>query len=103
MGVALDTYDEQGGIHPRNKQLASKRLAIAGLNVAYGMSQYPTNGPFPLTINFAQLDGGYQVDIEYDQDFSWNPTESEAFYFCCQNSYEECNNVNTAWRKVGKS
>ena len=35
MGVAADTYDEQSGIHPRNKQLTSGRLAIAGLNVAY--------------------------------------------------------------------
>merc|ERR1712045_763703 len=55
MGVALDTYDEENGIHPRNKQLVSGRLAVAGLNVAYGMTDYPTNGPFPDVWNFAQL------------------------------------------------
>jgi hypothetical protein len=28
MGVAADTYDEEGGIHPRNKQLTSRQRFI---------------------------------------------------------------------------
>ena len=85
MGVALDTYDKESGIHPRNKQLVSGRLASAGLNVAYGMTDYPTNGPFPEAWNFAQLccPNVIQVDILYDHDFEWNPVESEGFYTCC--------------------
>ena len=100
MGVALDTYDEESGIHPRNKQLVSGRLAVAGLNVAYGMNDYPTNGPFPDVWNFAQLEDAIQVDILYDQDFKWNPVESEGFYSCCLDSIEDCNNRNGAWEKV---
>jgi len=100
MGVALDTYDEESGIHPRNKQLVSGRLAVAGLNVAYGMNDFPTNGPFPDVWNFAQLEDAIQVDILYDQDFKWNPVESEGFYSCCLDSIEDCNNRNGAWDKL---
>lgn len=53
MAVAMDTYDEASGIHPRNKQIMSERLNIAGLNVAYGMTQYPTNGPLPQTMSLS--------------------------------------------------
>ena len=50
MAVSIDTFDRESGIHPRNKQLVSSRLATAGLNVAYGQTQYPTQGPFPSSI-----------------------------------------------------
>ena len=55
MAVAPDTYDRienklRGGIHPRNKQTPSLRLAIAGFNVAYGFTNYPTRGPWPMTV-----------------------------------------------------
>ena len=100
MGVAIDTYDQQNGIHPRNKQLSSKRLAVAGLNVAYEMQEFPNNGPFPEAWNFVQLSGGYQVDILYDQPIAWNPLESEGFYVCCLDSIEDCNNQESAWEKV---
>ena len=100
MGVAIDTYDKESGIHPRNKQLSSKRLALAGLNVAYGMSDYPTNGPFPQLWNFAQVENGYQVDIMYDKPFIWDVVESEGFYICCLDSIDECNSIDAAWEKV---
>ena len=54
MGLALDTFDQESGIHPRNKQLASKRLAYAGLNVAYNLD-FPTNGPYPEVVDFDML------------------------------------------------
>ena len=100
MGVALDTYDEENGIHPRNKQLPSKRLATAGLNVAYGLKSYPTNGPFPETWNVAALDDGYQIDILYDQAFKWDPVESEGFYTCCLASVADCNSQSNQWTKL---
>ena len=100
MGVALDTYDEENGIHPRNKQLTSKRLATAGLNVAYGLEGYPTNGPFPESFNIAELEDGYQVDILYDQTFNWNPVESEGFATCCLTSVADCNSQSGKWEKV---
>ena len=42
LAVAVDTYDEENGIHPRYKQVVAERLAVAGLNVAYGMVNYVT-------------------------------------------------------------
>ena len=57
MAVAMDTYDVaidkwHGGIHPMNKQIAAERLALAGLNVAYGFDKYPTRGPWPISMSF---------------------------------------------------
>ena len=100
MGVSIDTYDKENGIHPRNKQLSSKRLAVAGLNLAYGMKEYPLKGPFPLEWNFAQLSGGTEVNILYDQPFVWKPLESEGFYVCTLDSMEDCNSKGSAWQKV---
>ena len=107
MGVALDTYDEEYGIHPRNKQLASRRLATAGLNVAYNLTSYPTNGPYPVAWNFASLGGLFiQVDILYDKTFTWNPVESEGFYACYVdgaipvNPMGYCNRRMDTWKKV---
>ena len=58
MAVAPDTYDRienklRGGIHPRNKQTPSLRLAIAGFNVAYGFINYPTRGPWPMSVKIS--------------------------------------------------
>ena len=37
-------------LYLRYKQVVAKRLAIAGLNVAYGRKNYPTRGPFPVDL-----------------------------------------------------
>lgn len=95
MAVSLDTYDAESQLHPRNKQLPSKRLATAGLNVAYGLDQFPTNGPFPTLIDFTLLSEGIQVDILYDQSFTWDPSETSGFYMCMQS---ECDW--RGWQKV---
>ena len=100
MGVSLDTYDVETGIHPRNKQTPSKRLATAGLNVAYGRDEYPTNGPFPVSIDMSVLDNGIQVDVTYDQPFEWNPTESEGFYICKLLDTRMCNSQAGRWELV---
>ena len=102
MGVSLDTYDLEYNIHPRNKQLPCKRLATSGLNVAYGLKDYPTNGPFPIIIEHTTLSGGIQVDITYDQPFVWNATESEGFYICTQVDPENTGSCNSlgGWKRV---
>ena len=101
MAVSLDTFDSQTGIHPRNKQLPCKRLSTAGLNVAYGLKDYPTNGPFPVDIKVEPLpdpDGRLYVEITYDQPFTWNPTETEGFYVCTKSDLTNfCIN---GWQKV---
>ena len=101
MAVSLDTYDSQTGIHPRQKQIPCKRLATAGLNVAYGMKDYPTNGPFPTAIKVEPLpdpNGRLYVEITYDQPFTWNPTETEGFYVCTISDLT--NFCNGGWQKV---
>ena len=102
MGVSLDTFDKVGGIHPRNKQLPSFRLATAGLNVAYGLTSYPSNGPFPEAWNLAHIENDLiQVDISYDKSFTWNPVESEGFYVCrLDGGIDKCNSRGGAWEKV---
>ena len=45
MAVSIDTYDEENGIHPRYKQIIGERLAYTGLNVAYGIEEFPERGP----------------------------------------------------------
>jgi sialate O-acetylesterase len=53
MATAVDTYDEENGIHPRYKQIVGERLAYAGLGVAYGLDNFPINGPIApeVTVN----------------------------------------------------
>ena len=100
MGVSIDTYDSEFGIHPRNKRTPSKRLALAGLNIAYGKTEFPTNGPFPVSIDITKLEEVIQIDIAYDQSFLWNSTESEGFYICHESEVKECNNMNGKWKLV---
>ena len=50
MATAVDTYDEETAIHPRYKKIVGERLAYAGLNVAYGLKEFPANGPLAPTI-----------------------------------------------------
>ena len=45
MATAVDTYDEENGIHPRYKKIVGERLAYSGLAIAYGMNNFPVNGP----------------------------------------------------------
>jgi len=85
MSTPLDTYDPKegypGNIHPRNKQLASVRLAYAGLNVAYGMTDFPTKGPFPTYLPILGQDG--TVTVIYDMDIDYNVNaEVSGFYWC---------------------
>ena len=56
MAVAIDTWDEKvddlmGGVHNMDKQIPAMRLAIAGINMAYGYDKYPTQGPWPTSMD----------------------------------------------------
>ena len=98
MAVAMDTWQEQlnelqGGVHPMNKQTPSLRLAYAGINMAYGYHKYPTQGPWPTSINlesesiliylfwihifeiFAENDNMSAISLTYDQSISFNNTD----------------------------
>ena len=45
------------------KQLPAKRLAIAGLSVAYQMTDFPAHGPFPTNFEIERLTGSILVQI----------------------------------------
>ena len=83
MSSPLDTYDEKedypGNLHPRYKQIAAERLAIAGLNIAYGLD-FPTNGPFPVKVEA----DGYKIMITYDKDLVYLANEISGFFFCVE-------------------
>ena len=76
MAVALDTYDADaptGTVHPRYKKIVAERLSLAGLNVAYGISKYPTNGPYIQSINLTPLmQNEGLVTITYDQSITYD-------------------------------
>ena len=72
-----------------------------GLNVAYGLKDNPTNGPFPEAIKVEPLpdpNGRLYVEITYDQPFTWNSTETEGFYVCTISDLT--NFCNGGWQKV---
>jgi len=106
MSTALDTFDPKegypGNIHPRNKQLAAERLAIAGLNVAYWMTEFPTKGPFPIMPIVANSGG---IEIEYDIDFDFNKdAEISGFFFCELSDPDACDSGDSAdnWVEIPK-
>jgi hypothetical protein len=96
----MDTYDARSEQHPRNKQLTSKRLAIAALKVAYEKTEFPTNGPFPKSIQFTPA-GPVSIvaEIVYDKQMIFDVKEFAGFYFCCQADYLTCDDTNS-WKPV---
>merc|ERR1712226_313277 len=99
MAVAIDTYDEAGGIHPRYKQIVAERLATAGMNMVYGDNSFPLNGPMVDTI---EMLSGPILSLKYDQEITYNNEEISGFYYCCT-EYEECDRgSNKNWLEVGK-
>ena len=94
MSSPQDTYDPQAGypgnIHPRYKQIVAERLANAGLNVAYGLTEYPTYGPYPIALIQEAADAFTTVKLEFDKDLQYLvDAEISGFYFCSE-SAEKC-------------
>ena len=111
MASPLDTYDAlpanasidayPGGIHPRYKQIVGERLAYAGLNVAYGLEEYPTSGPYPQTLQLSKnLTFGADKDLKtvsltFDSDLQYlEDAEVSGFHFCPE-STDKCDEGNT--------
>ncbi len=89
MSTAIDTNDPEGGIHPRYKQIVGERLAIAGGNVAYGVSDMPTNGPFPTDIARQSDDS---IIITMDMDFTHTEMSNgfSGYSVCCDVAFDSC-------------
>ena len=84
-------------------QIVAERLAIAGMNVAYGDLSYPTNGPF---VNVITSDGvtsqppTYSLAVEFDQAITFDASETNGFYVCCGMEFEVCDTQNGLWQLV---
>ena len=105
MSSPLDTFDPADGLHPVYKQIAAKRLANAGLHVAYGFTDLPTNGPFPIIIALDQpgKEPGDLVFVAYDQDFEYLDVEISGFYYCSSGPAECDAGSNTnSWIEIPK-
>jgi len=92
MAVAIDTTDKReggGGIHPWYKQKVAERLALAGMNVAYGATQYPQMGPWPLQMT---LHEDY-VNIEFNMPFEYDKSTISGFYYCCEEDFADCDST----------
>ena len=95
--VAMDTYDEPSGIHPRNKQIVGERLSMTGGLVAYGL-EGPLQGPVPVDVS---PDGQeFTAQFGYDVDISYNNEETSGFWVCCS-EFDECNNA-WLWSELPK-
>merc|ERR1711970_648871 len=90
MATAVDTYDEENGIHPRYKKIVGERLAYSGLAVAYGINGFPINGP--ISHEVAEDDTGYV--LTYDQDIIFDSSELSGFFYCCDESCATTNDIN---------
>ena len=99
MAVSLDTYDEVEGIHPRNKQLVTQRLTTSGLNIAYGKTSFPTNGPFPVSIQFTPAGLINYAEITFGEPIVFDAKENNGFYYCCEEDYQLCDQ-RSAWKLV---
>ena len=82
-------------------QIVGERLAIAGLNIAYGMTDLPTNGPFFTNIDIETMpDGNFSITIDYDQSFEYDSSETNGFYVCCDYDMLECDEHCGRWQLV---
>eukprot|EP00092_Neocalanus_flemingeri_P021849 GFUD01023702.1.p1 GENE.GFUD01023702.1~~GFUD01023702.1.p1 ORF type:complete len:260 (-),score=43.69 GFUD01023702.1:3-740(-) len=98
MATAVDTYDEENGIHPRFKQIVGERLAYAGLNIAYGLDGFPVNGPSGHDIT--ETDTTYVLG--YDKDITYDSSELSGFFYCCASVCADSHDTND-WPPVDPS
>jgi len=100
MAVAIDTYDEQNGIHPRYKQVVGERLSVSGMNVVYNDKSYPANGPLVAQM---EVTSGPVLQLKYDQDISYTNEEISGFFYCCTFDFEECDSgSNRNWKELSQ-
>ena len=86
-------------------QTVGERLAIAGLNVAYGRTEFPTNGPFLKSVTAkARADGSISAVVRFDQSFSYSPQEGKSgFYYCEEEDPTSCDDEAEFWMEVRKT
>merc|ERR1712039_496226 len=108
MASPLDTYDDKdgypGGIHPRYKQIVGERLAIAGMDVAYGTPLIPLPyGPIPSSVEVSANSANQVIIVTYDDVIVYDNTEISGFYIC-KDTPVNCDSTNRLdrWVEVAK-
>jgi sialate O-acetylesterase len=107
MAVAMDLpdYDSPyGNIHPRYKRQIADRLALAGFNVAYGLTDGGIfKGPIPTLFNVSSADG--KVRVHYDIPIVYRAITG--FELCCSSHANDlvCNEAGgqAVWSKATPS
>ncbi|KAK6169981.1 hypothetical protein SNE40_018484 [Patella caerulea] len=99
MAVALDLPDYTSpftGIHPRDKEDVGKRLALAGLGVAYNHIDNRYTGPYP--IHFQIFVAQNTTQITYD-DQHLDIRSKDGFEICCldQTTHINCADDKAKW------
>ncbi len=77
-------------------------MAIAALNIVYGLTEYPWEGPRPISTN-TELngDGTKTITISFtDGSFTYTPVENSGFYACALADDVECDNTGGSWTLV---
>ncbi|KAK2182434.1 hypothetical protein NP493_354g03011 [Ridgeia piscesae] len=85
MATAVDDTDfssPHGPIHPRDKTTISKRLAVAGLTVAYGMDRGQFQGPFPSSYEISRTQATLTLMYDFNR-FKIQQRSSSGFEVCC--------------------
>lgn len=102
MSVAMDLPDftsPYGSIHPRDKEDVSRRLALAGLSVAYNMSLGPFQGP-QITAFYADI-GFFTVGFEFDDAVDIEVRSKSGFELCCStNNQSRCDGTDSVWMET---
>ena len=99
MAVGHDIVGEASNksLHSPKKQIVAHRLALGGAHLAYGITKFPLNGPFPLSLG-ANPNMKNTVRVVYDQRFLYNKTAlNSGFYACCKETMEECDHPLYNW------
>ncbi len=77
-------------------------MAIAALNIVYGLAEYPWEGPRPIsTSTVLNGDGTKTITISFtDVPFTYIPTENSGFYACALADDVQCDHTNGSWTLV---
>ncbi len=83
-------------------QTVGYRMALAALNVAYEMTEYPWEGPRPTTTSVNINEDGTKTVLMTFEDgvFTYTPVENSGFYACALTDDIECDNTPGSWTLV---
>ncbi|KAI0221391.1 Sialate O-acetylesterase [Lamellibrachia satsuma] len=85
MAAAIDDTDltaPSGPVHARDKTTIGKRLGVAGLSIAYGLTRGQFQGPFPSSYNISRDQTTLTIMYDYNR-HKIQQRSSDGFEVCC--------------------